>query len=91
MRVQGACLVTGSRQIHLCELHQASPGCCCTKATLEQHHGYVMAMSRLHCGYVIAAAMAARPLEEAVLWLPGQPGEDKRVCSSCGSSFPPAS
>ena len=52
-----------------------------------------MAMSWLRYGYVIAAAMAAASARrEAVLWLPCQPGEDKRVCSSGGSSqFPPAS
>ena len=38
-------------------------------------------------GYVVAAATAAvSARREAVLWLPCQPGENKRVCSSYGSS-----
>ena len=37
--------------------------------------------------YVAAAATAAvSARKEAVLWPPCQPGENKRVCSSCGSS-----
>ena len=52
----------------------------------------------LHCGYVMAAAMAASLLpassarREAVLWLPCQPGENTCVCSSyCSLSLHPAS
>ena len=46
-----------------------------------------MAMSWLRYGYVIAAAMAAASARrEAVLWLPCQPGKNKRVSSSYGSS-----
>ena len=78
--------------LYLHELHRGSPGCCCTETTLEWHHGdvirgYVMAMSWLRYGYVIAAAMAAASARrEAVLWLPCQPGKNKRVSSSYGSS-----
>ena len=40
-------------------------------------------------GYVMTAAVAAvSTRREAVLWLPGQPGEKKRVCSSYGSLQP---
>ena len=38
-------------------------------------------------GYVVAAATAAASARrEAVLWLPCQPGENKCVCGSYGSS-----
>ena len=47
-----------------------SSGCCCTGATLERHHGYII------WGYIMAAATAAASVRnEAVLWLPCQPGE----------------
>ena len=40
----------------------------------------------LHCGYAVAAAMAAALARgEALWWLPGQPGEHKCICSSNGS------
>ena len=42
---------------------------------------------RLCYGYVAAAATAAASgRREAVFWLPCQPGENKCVCSSYGSS-----
>ena len=45
-----------------------------------------MALSWLCYGSFVAAAMAAASeRREAVLWLPCQPGENKRVCSSYGS------
>ena len=48
-----------------------------------------MAMSWLCYGFVVAAASERG---EAVLWLPCQPGENERVCSSYDSlHFPPAS
>ena len=48
---------------------------------------YVMAVLWLHYGYVVAAATAdAATSRKAVLWLLCQPGENKRVCSSYGSS-----
>ena len=67
------------------ELHHESPDCCCI--------GYIGAASwlcyvRLCYGYivVVAASMAAASARrETVLWLPHQPGENKRVCSSYGS------
>ena len=69
--------------VHLYELHHESPGSCYTGATLEQYHGYVMALLWLHFGYAVAATMAAvSARREAVLWLPFQPGENKHVCSS---------
>ena len=75
-----------------------SHGCCCTGATSEQPHGYViwdyvMAMSWLLYGYIVTAAMAAvSARREIVLWLPWQSGENKRVCSSYSSlSLLPAS
>ena len=44
-------------------------------------------MLRLCYGYVAAAATAAASgRREAVFWLPCQPGENKCVCSSYGSS-----
>ena len=40
-----------------------------------------------HYDYIVAAAIAATTARrEAVLWLPCQPGKNKRVCSSYGSS-----
>ena len=84
--------------LYLHELHRGSPGCCCTETTLEWHHGdvirgYVMAMSWLHYGYVMASVTAAASARrEAVLWLPCQSGKKKCVCSSYGSlSHLPAS
>ena len=56
--------------LYLYELHRRSPGCCCTETSLEWDHGYVMAMSWLHYGYVMA-----------VLQLLHQPGE--RLCYGC--------
>lgn len=41
-----------------------------------------MAIPWLHYGSVAAAASVRR---EAELWLPRQPGENKSMCSSCGS------
>ena len=50
---------------------------------------YQVMLWQCYC-YVMAATTAAR--REAVLWLPCQPGENKRVCSSYGSlHIPPAS
>ena len=41
----------------------------------------------LHYGYIMAAAMAATSVRrEAVVWLLCQPGDDKCVCNSYGSS-----
>ena len=46
-----------------------------------------MALLWLCYGYVVAAATAAESARrEAVLWLPCQPGENKCVCGSYGSS-----
>ena len=73
--------------VPLYERYHESPAWCCTGATLEWPHDYVM------CGYVMALlwlcyvyAVAATARREAVLRLPGQPGEKKRVCSPYGSS-----
>ena len=61
--------------------------CCCIGATLGWHRGYVMAVLWLCYGYVVAAATAAASARrEAVLRLLCQPGENKHICSSCGSS-----
>ena len=83
--------------VHLYKLHQESPGCCCcTGATLEWHHDYViwgydMAPLWLFYGSVVAAAKAALSARrEAVLWLPCQPEENKHICRSYGSSNLPA-
>ena len=76
--------------VRLYELHRESPGNCCIRATLEQHHGYVIwgyvvAMSLLHYNYVMAVATAAASASrEAMLWLLCQSGENKCVCSSYG-------
>ena len=73
------------------EHHHKSPHCCGTGATLEWHHGYVIwgyaaAVLLPHYGYVVAAARTAAWVRRvAVLWLPCQPSESKRVCSSYGS------
>ena len=78
--------------VSLYELHQGSPGCCCTGATLEWHHdcviwGSVMAPLWLYYGFVVAAAAAALSVRrEVVLWLPCQLGENKHVCISYGPS-----
>ena len=48
-----------------------------------------MAPSGLCYGDVVAAATApASTRRQAVLWLPGQPGENKSVCSPYGSLQP---
>ena len=64
--------------VHLYELHHESPGCCCTEATMEQLHGYViwgyvMALLWLRCGYVMVAATAAASAGE-------------RLCYGCHAS-----
>ena len=48
------------------------------RATREHHPGYVIG------DYVMAAASASR---ETMLWLPCQPGENKRVCSGGGDDY----
>ena len=57
--------------VYLCELHHAGPGCCCTRAMLEWHHGYVM------WGYIMATLWVCyrccisqeRGCAMTVLWL----------------------
>ena len=78
--------------VRLYELHHESPGYYSTGGTREWHHGYVtwsylMTTLWLHYGYAMAIAMAAvSGRREAVLWLSCQPGENKHICNSCGSS-----
>ena len=53
--------------------------------SLGLHWGYIMLW--LCYGYVVATATAAAlARREAVLWLLCQPGENKCVCTSYGSS-----
>ena len=84
--------------VHLYELHRESPGCWCTGAAVERHHGYVtgsygMAVLWPRYGYIMAAATAAASgRRQAVSRLPCRSGDSKRVCSSYGpSSLLPAS
>ena len=79
--------------MYACKFHHESPSYGCIGTTLEWHHGhviwgYVMALLWLRYGYVVAVAtIAASAKTEAVLWLPCQLGENKRVCSCYGSAF----
>ena len=74
--------------VGLYELPQESPGCCCTGAIM----GSIIVMLYevilwLRYGYVVAAATAAvSERRESVLWPLSQPGGNKHVCSSYGSS-----
>ena len=52
-----------------------------------QRSGIMITLYRLCYGCVVAAAMAAASARrETMLWLPCQPGENKCVCISYGSS-----
>lgn len=84
-KVRGRCVV------RLYEFDYESPGYCCIGATLERHHGYII------WGYVLAMLRFLQLLlrrlrqdrQSCVMAAITQPGENKRVCSSYGSSSPP--
>ena len=66
--------------VNVYKLRLKSPGFCCTGATLERHHGYVMLWLYYDCAVVASAR------REDVLWLLHQPVESKCVCCSYVSS-----
>ena len=73
MHIMRYLLGHGLCAVHLYELHHESPGSCYTGATLEQYHGYVMALLWLHLVMLWL-----------LLWLLCQPGE--RLCYGYHSS-----